>query len=157
MEILLPEFRQLLLLLKKHHVDFMVVGGYAVIFYGYSRATTDIDILLKPDNQNRTKLIAALTEFGISGKSLDQLKVTDFTGIQFFYFGKKPGKIDFLTRISGVKFDEAELQVNHFVLEKQKIPVIPYQYLILSKITTDRIQDKADIDMLQKIREKRKK
>jgi hypothetical protein len=157
MEILLPEFRQLLLLLKKHHVDFMVIGGYAVIYYGYSRTTTDIDILLKPDNGNRTKLVAALTEFGISLKSINKLKEIDFTGIQLFYFGNKPRRIDFLTMINGVSFAEADAQVNHFMLEKQKIPVIPYQYLILSKFSTDRIQDKADIEMLQKINKKRKK
>jgi hypothetical protein len=58
---------------------------------------------------------------------------------------------------NGVSFAEADAQVNHFILEKQKIPVIPYQYLILSKFSTDRIQDKADIEMLQKINNKKKK
>lgn len=63
MYLLLPEFKLLLLLLKKHGVNFMLKGGYAVIYYGYERSTNDLDIWLQPQNDNREKLIEALKEF----------------------------------------------------------------------------------------------
>ena len=152
MEIVLPEYKHLLLLLNKHNVEYMLIGGYAVIYYGYERSTTDMDIWLKPENVNRDKLIAALKEFEINSESLVKLSVLDFNQIQFFFFGEKPRRIDFLTKINNVTFDEAYPVVNFLPLQNEKIPVIQYEHLILSKISNNREQDKADVDMLQKIR-----
>ena len=53
MDILLPEYKALLLLLKKNDVSFMLIGGYAVIYYGYERTTSDMDIWLEPTNANK--------------------------------------------------------------------------------------------------------
>lgn len=58
------EHRELLTALIKNKVDFMLVGGYAVIHYGYDRSTGDMDIWLKTGNRNRDKLINALKDFG---------------------------------------------------------------------------------------------
>ena len=89
MDFLLPEYKQLLTLLLKHNVNFMLIGGYAVIYYGYERTTTDLDIWLEPDNSNRDKLLRALTEFGIDDKSTNTLSKEDFTTPQLFYFGNR--------------------------------------------------------------------
>lgn len=157
MDILLPEFKELLLLLNKYKVNYMLIGGYAVIYYGYERSTTDMDIWLKPDNENRDKLLLALKEFGIGNESLTQVSKTDFTQIQCFFFGQKPRRIDFLTRISGVTYAKAEEKVNYFPLKDEKVPIIHYNHLILSKICNERPQDKADVDRLQKINQFKKK
>lgn len=157
MQSLLPEYKHLLALLVKHHVDFMIIGGYAVIYYGYPRTTIDLDVWLKPDNDNRSKLIEALKEFGVSTDSLNKLSGTDFNGTHCFYFGEYPIRTDFLTKISGVNYSDAAHKVNYFTIEKQKIPIIHFEHLILSKISTDRIQDKADVEMLQKIVAAKKK
>lgn len=157
MDILLDEYKKLLLLLVKHKVDFMLIGGYAVIYYGYERSTTDMDIWLKPDNNNRDKLIPALKEFGIKSVDLEKLSSADFKTIQFFYFGTRPLRIDFLTKISGVGFEEAAAQANHFPLADKKVPIIHFNHLILSKITNERTQDKADVEELQKIQALKKK
>jgi hypothetical protein len=152
MDILLPEFKQILLLLNKHKVNYMLIGGYAVIYYGYERNTTDMDIWLKPDNKNRDALIKALKEFGIMSDDLNTLGTKDFSQIQFFFFGKKPRRIDFLTHISGITYDKAEQEVNYFQLSSnEKIPIIQYHHLILSKISNERSKDKTDVDELQKI------
>lgn len=153
MDFLLPEYKQLLILLLKHKVRFMLIGGYAVIYYGYERTTTDIDIWLQPDNANREKLIQALSEYGIGKKSQNELRKADFSQPQLFYFGDRPRRIDFLTKIKGVTFDEAIAEVHHFVYADLKIPIIQYHHLIRSKITNERPQDKADVEMLQKIRQ----
>jgi hypothetical protein len=151
MDILLPEFKRLLLLFNKHNVNYMLIGGYAVIYYGYERTTSDMDIWLEPTNSNRDKLNRALKEFGIGEKSLQAVSELDFTQIQFFFFGQKPARIDFLTKVNGVTYPEAIAQVNYFPLENEKVPIIQYHHLILTKISNDRLKDKADVEELQKI------
>jgi hypothetical protein len=123
MNILVPEFKQLLLALLKHKVNFILIGGYAVMYYGYERPTGDLDIWLEPDNLNRDKLISALREFGIDEEDLVKLGKCDLSKVQFFYFGEKPRRIDFLTRISNVEFKEAFPKVRYLPLQDKEIPV----------------------------------
>lgn len=150
--VLLKEHQQILSALIKHHVNFILIGGYAVIHYGYERTTGDMDIWLQLGNENRDKLIGALTDFGIEDEGLEQLKLLDFTSpIQTIHIGVPPRSIDFLTLISNVKFDEAITKVNYFQLENFEVPVIHCDDLILSKITSKRLKDKADIEELQRI------
>ena len=150
--VLLDEHQQMLSALIKHNVNFMLVGGYAVIHYGYERTTGDMDIWLQMGNENRDKLINALIDFGIEEEGLEKLKKVDFTGpIQTIHIGLPPRSIDFLTLISNVKFEDAILNVNYFQLENITVPVIHYNDLILSKLTSNRIKDKADIEELQRI------
>lgn len=115
-----------------------------------------MDIWLKPDNENRDKLIEALKEFGVLQTDLKELATKDFSKIQFFYFGTKPQRIDFLNRISGVAFDEVESVLNYFPLGDIKVPIIQYHHLILSKISNERGKDKTDVEELQKINKFRK-
>jgi hypothetical protein len=157
MDILLPEYKKMLILLTKHDVKFMLIGGYAVIFHGYERLTTDMDIFLEPENVNRDRLIFALQDFGIDQNSLQKLAVLDFKKIQMFHFGERPNRIDFLTKINLVTFSEAAIEARSFPFGNILIPIIQYHHLILSKMTTDRPQDKADIEMLQKINSLKKK
>lgn len=156
MEILLPEFKQLLFLLNKHKVSYMLIGGYAVIYYGYQRNTTDMDIWLQPENENKNKLILALREFGIGDESLQLISGLDFNHTQFFYFGEQPRRIDFINKISGVNFNEAIAEVKFLPLENERVPVINYRHLILSKISNERAKDKADVEELQRINKYRK-
>ena len=157
MDILLPEYKTLLLLLKKYDVNFMLIGGYAVIYYGYERTTSDMDIWLEPSNQNKEKLVHALTEFGVLQEDLNRLSDIDYSKHQFFFFGKKPRRIDFLNFITGVTYAEAIKEANLFPLKDQKIPIIQYHHLILSKISNNRDKDKADIAELQRIDKYRNK
>lgn len=85
------------------------------------------------------------------------LATKDFSKIQFFFFDKKPRRIDFLTRINGVTYIEAEKEVNYFPLQNEKVPIIQYHHLILSKISNERGKDKADIEELQKINQFKKR
>lgn len=151
------EHREILEVLLKHKVDFMLVGGYAVIHYGYDRTTGDMDIWLKTGSENRDKLINSLKDFGITEADLETLKKMDFNNpVPVFYFGAEPRRIDFITKISNVAFDEAIRQVNFIELENIQVPVIHYNHLISSKLTSSRLKDKADIEELQKINKFRK-
>ncbi len=151
MDILLEEHKKLLLLLLKHNVEFMLIGGYAVIYYGYQRVTSDMDIWLNPNNDNRDKFINALQEQGIIQEDTDAITQMDFTQIQVLHIGEKPNKIDFLTKVQGLTFEEADSKKVCFPLKDKKVPIIQYHHLITLKIIAGRPQDKADVDILQKI------
>lgn len=152
------DHQQLLSALLKNKVDFMLIGGYAVIHYGYDRNTGDMDIWLKRGNENRDKLIAGLKEFGIIDEHLKMLADMDFTKpIPVFYFGNEPRRFDFITMLSNITFEDAIEQVNYIEMDSLRVPVIYYNHLIASKLTSSRLKDKADIEELEKINKYRNK
>jgi len=151
MNILLEAHKNFLLLLLKHKVEFILIGGYAVIYYGYERGTADMDIWLKPDNNNREKFAETLKSYGIIEEDIQKVKKLDFTKINAFHIGKKPNKIDFLTKIVGVNFTEADQKKVYFMLSGKQVPVISYHHLITNKMLSVRLKDKADVEELQKI------
>ncbi|MEO5571438.1 MAG: hypothetical protein ABIT08_05175 [Bacteroidia bacterium] len=157
MDIFLDEHKKFLLLLLKHKTEFILIGGYAVIIHGYQRGTGDMDIWLKPDNDNKPKFIEALREHGIREEILVQVDKMDFTETKVMHIGEKPNKIDFLTKVQGLKYGEADLEKKLIPLNDVFIPVIDYHHLIILKMLADRPQDKADIDILQKINQFKKK
>jgi predicted nucleotidyltransferase len=134
-------------------VDFIIIGGYSVIFYGYMRTTGDLDIWLKPDNSNKEKLITALAKTGLDEDFLEQVSKSDFTKHQAFSIWKEPERVDFLTIINLVSFDDAAKGKIIAETGGLKVPFIPLEQLVLSKINTGRLKDKADIEELQKIQE----
>lgn len=142
------EFFEVLL---KNKVQFLLIGGYAVIAHGYNRTTGDIDIWLNPSAENKVKFIAALSELEFDEESLNYLNTIDFTKAQAFSYGENPCRIDFLTKINQVEFDEAYAEQLKFELRNLTVPIIQLKHLILSKINTGRIKDAADIEELQRI------
>ncbi|HPE34404.1 MAG TPA: nucleotidyltransferase [Bacteroidales bacterium] len=157
MDFLIKEHKEMLLQLTANKVDFMLIGGYSVIYYGYSRGTEDMDIWLKPDNRNKEKLITTLSKLGINREDLDKLGKLDFTIPQVFFIGKKPLKIDFLTHVEGVTWDEAVGETRRFPLENEQIPVVAYHHLITMKMVSSRARDKNDVEQLQHINKYRNK
>lgn len=91
LNIFIEEHRQMLYALTKHTVSFMLIGGYAVIHYGYDRGTGDMDIWLQTGKDNRDKLSGALKEFGIVDEHIETLQKMDFDKpIPVFFFGDPP-------------------------------------------------------------------
>ncbi len=152
MNILIEEHHDILICLNKANVNYMLIGGYAVIYYGYDRVTGDMDIWIEPSNSNKERLITALEYFGIFDEQLQQLAQLDFTVPQVFYFGQKPKRIDFLTKLTGVKFNDAFKLANNITVKDFIVPLIHYNQLIISKTNTGRTKDLADIEELEKIR-----
>jgi predicted nucleotidyltransferase len=149
---------ELLQALLKHEVEFLIVGGYAVNYYGYRRTTGDIDIWIKPNNDlNKKKILTALATLGVEEDKITELNKMDFSKPLVFVDGEEPFKIDFMTYISKVNFEEAYSNKTTAYLEEIKVPFISYQDLILSKFSTGRPQDKLDIDTLQKINNLKRK
>jgi hypothetical protein len=157
MALFLKEHKRILLLLAKHKVKFILIGGYAVIYYGYERTTTDMDLWLKPNNENRNKFIGALKEDNFVQSAVDDLYKMDFTETQVLHIGKRPNKIDFLTKVHGLDFHEAAAKQVLLPLEDHHIAVLHFDDVIISKMLLGRPQDKADVDMLKKIQRYRNK
>lgn len=157
MDILFKAHKELLILLLESNVDYMLIGGYSVIYYGYNRGTNDMDLWLMPDNQNKLKLLQALKKFGINPADLKKLEALDFTETRMFFIGEAPDKIDFLTKVQNVVWEEAIRNVNYFEYEGHLIPIVDFEDLILMKMASNRLKDKADVEELQKIRKFRKK
>lgn len=157
MDFLFEPHKVLLLLLNECKVDFLLIGGYSVIYYGYSRGTNDMDLWLKPDNNNKLKLLSSLQKYGIQPNDLKRLSEIDFTTTNVFYIGNVPYKIDFLTKVQNVNWDEAIVNANYFPFQNIQIPIVNYNDLILMKIASNRLKDQADVEELQKIRKFKKK
>ncbi len=151
MSIFFKEHQEILALLNKHNVRYLIIGGYAVIFHGYARTTGDLDIWLKPSNDNKLALVKALSEAKYDESDLQTLSSFDFEEHQVFSIGTRPSKIDFLTRINQVQFDTAYNQRVEDQYEKLVVPVISLANLVLSKFNTGRQKDISDIEELQKI------
>jgi hypothetical protein len=156
MDIFLDDHKDFLMLLLKHEVDFMLIGGYAVIYYGYERTTGDMDIWLKPSNENKIRFIEALRSYGINKNHLDAVNEMNFENTQVLHIGERPNKIDFLTKVQGLSYNEADVKKDLLPLKDKFVPVIDYNHLIILKMLAGSPQDKADIDMLQKIHKNKK-
>lgn len=157
MNLFIEEHRQMLLSLVKHDVKFMLIGGYAVIHYGYERSTGDMDIWLQLGNENKDRLVNALMEFGIADEDVGQLQEMDLSNpVPVFFIGTPPRRIDFVTAISRLTFENAIISATHFRLGEAQIPVIHYDDLILSKMFTGRAKDKGDVEELQRINKYKK-
>ncbi len=133
------------------NVDFILIGGYAVNFHGYNRATADMDIWLNPDNQNKLKFLEFLKSEGFDKESLEHINKIDFTKHAAFHIGEKPLQVDFLTIISGIAFPEANAKKQLLPFGESSVPVLHIDHLILSKISSNRPKDKLDVEELQGI------
>jgi hypothetical protein len=145
----LPEdFRDLLIELADAGAEFAVVGGYAVAFHGHPRATKDIDILVKPSTDNAARVYRALAAFGapLHAFEVTEADFVDYDGV--LQIGVPPFRIDILTSIEAVVFDEVVADEDAFVVEGRRIPVIGRASLLKNKRAVGRPQDLADIAAL---------
>ena len=151
MDTLTLAHKTLLTGLLKADVNFLLIGGYAVNYHGYPRYTNDMDIWLKPDEENKIKFAKFLRQIDISPESINHILTLNFTMTNAFHLGQNETRIDFLTKISGVTFDEAEKEKVFLTLDNKNIPVIHFDHLIKNKILSARPKDLADVDELQKV------
>ena len=144
------DFRDILSAFCEAKVEFMLVGAYAVAAHGLPRATGDIDLWIKCSETNAARVWIALTKFGAPLLNLSQ---DDFiipgTVVQL---GVAPRRIDILTQITGVKYEEAEPRRMVIEIEGLTVPVIGLTDLLHNKAEVGRPQDKADVARLQQLR-----
>ena len=127
--------------------DFLVVGAYAMAAHGYPRATGDIDLWVRPTNANAARVWEALRAFGAP---TSRIAVEDFSTPDIVYqIGTAPRRIDILTSISGVEFDQAWEGRISVELEGLAVPVIGRDHLLVNKRASGRPKDLADAETLE--------
>jgi hypothetical protein len=142
-----PDFRDILSALHAEQAEFLVIGSYAVAVYGRARATEDLDIWVRPTEQNSKRVMRALLRFGAP---TSMLTAEDFQADDaVFQVGNPPWRIDILTSIDGVTFEEAWPDRQQWIVENLAIPVISRQHLIANKRAVGRIKDLADVEELE--------
>jgi predicted nucleotidyltransferase len=140
------DYKDMLQCLSDHRVRFLLVGAYALAVHGYPRATKDIDFFVWATPENAVSLMNALTQFGAP---LDGVSAADFSskGI-VFQIGNSPRRVDILTSISGVEFEQAYANRRIVILEGLEVPVISLADLIINKRASARPQDLVDVEKL---------
>lgn len=147
---LTADLSDILIELHDAEAEFVVIGGHAVAFYGHVRATKDLDVLVRPTDENSRKVYLALAAYGAP---LDTFEVAekDFAGYGgVLQIGLPPRRIDILNQASGVTFDEAIANAETFEIEGRSIRVIGLQALLANKRSAAREQDLADVAALTK-------
>ena len=140
------DFRDFFALLNAHEVKFMIVGGYALAFHGAPRFTGDIDVFVKPNHENAKRIINALADFGFS--SLD-LTFDDFQDQnKVIQLGLPPVRIDIITSISGVTWEEADASKEPGHFGDVSVFYIGKTQYITNKRSTGRKKDIADLEAL---------
>lgn len=140
------DFKDLLELLNSHKIKYLITGGYALAYHGAPRYTGDIDLFVKPDPDNAKQIISALDEFGFG--SLGLTKEDFMEPNQIIQLGVAPGRIDIITSISGVSWEEANTGKVEGTCGGVPVYFVGREQFVKNKKATGRQKDLADIEAL---------
>jgi len=142
-----PDFRDLLAAFNAEGVDYLVVGAHALAAHGHVRATEDLDVWVRATPENALRVLKALRAFGAP---LHDLTEADLVQVGLvFQIGLAPIRIDVLTGVDGLDFDQAWADRVQTKFAGLPTAVLSREHLILNKKATGRTQDLADIERLQ--------
>jgi hypothetical protein len=143
----LPEdWRAFIESLNSNGVEYVIVRAVALAYHGFPRYTGDLDVLIRNSPENAKRLESALAAFGFAALGL---KAADFDeAYRVIQLGVPPNRIDLLTSITGVSFDEAWADRVEADVEGIPVSFISRQALVRNKRLTGRAQDKADLEAL---------
>ena len=152
---MMPEdLKELLRAFNDHAVKYVVVGGYAFGVHAEPRATKDLDIFVRADEENSKAVFRALAQYGAP---LGDLTPADFRDGTTFQIGQPPARIDILQNIDGITFDEAwENRIEGLIDGEIQAAVISRDDLIRNKLATGREQDILDVKKLRAAKQKDK-
>lgn len=142
------DFKEMLSCLKEEEVDFIIVGAYSLAAHGFPRATGDLDIWVRNNSENAQKIMRALLKFGAP---ISNLSEADFTASDVVVqLGVEPCRIDLLTGIDGVEFDEAWRNKVSITIDELEIDILSKGDLLRNKLAMSRDKDQGDIAWLEK-------
>lgn len=147
MSLLPSDFKDFLRLLNSKQVEYLLIGGYAVGYYGYARATADIDIWIAINPENAQKVVDAIREFGFNVEGLTSELFLQPNKIA--RMGVPPFRIEVLTTISGVSFEECYAEKTVDVLDGVEVNIISLKDLKLNKRASGRLKDLNDLENLE--------
>jgi hypothetical protein len=149
---LTKDSREFIECLRSNKVEFLIVGAVAVSWHGFPRYSGDIDFFVRPGRENALRVMAALGQFGFGklGIALDDLSAED----RVIQLGVEPNRIDLMTSISGVSFDEAWQTHVPAMLDGVAVQLIGRDALIQNKQASGRPKDLIDLAELTRVSRK---
>jgi hypothetical protein len=145
------DFLDMLDALRDAEVEFLVVGAHAMAAHGVARATGDIDLFVRANRENADRIIRALQAFGAPlkqhGVSADDFEAPDVV----YQIGLPPRRIDLLTSISGVSFDEAWASRTEHRVHGRSVAFLGRAMLVQNKRATGREKDLVDVHLLDEL------
>lgn len=141
-----PDFKELLKLFNSHGVEYLLVGGFSVGYYGYPRSTGDIDLWVGTSRRNAERIVAALSEFGFGATTLSvqQFREED----RIVRMGVPPLRVDILTGVSGLKFRKCYAARRNARIDGIQVNVISLEHLKENKRASGRHKDLDDLENL---------
>lgn len=133
-------------------VRYAVVGGFALAFHGVIRATKDVDILIEPTLENATRALKALE--GLKWGIAREIDPGEVVAKPLTIIGDEP-RVDLLTLAWSVRYADAAPRIDRVQIEGVEVPFVDLDTLIRTK-QTDRLQDKADVEELERVKQLRK-
>jgi len=140
------DFKDFLSLLNAHEVKYLLIGGYAVAFHGYPRATADMDIWVSRTDENARKLVSVLEEFGFGDIASARQAFTQADRV--IRMGVPPLRIELITSISGVEFDACYAERIENVIDDVRVNILSLADLKRNKKAAGRPRDLADLEEL---------
>ena len=141
------DFSDMLSALSAEGVEYLLIGAYAMAAHGVPRATGDIDIWVRPSPDNADRVLRALARFGAP---LGELRAADLAGEgMVFQVGVAPNRVDVMTAIDGVTFEEAWSHRETRAIDGVTLTVIGRDDLIRNKRATGRARDRGDAELLE--------
>jgi hypothetical protein len=145
-----PDFVDVIVAFADAGVEFVIVGAYALAFHGSPRASGDIDLFVRPTQENAARVVRALEAFG-APLAAHGVATADFARKGAVYqIGLPPRRIDVLTEISGVTFEEAWATRETAEVENHAVHIIGRAELVRNKLAAGRPKDIADVARLKK-------
>lgn len=144
-------FREFIALLEKQRVRYLVIGGYAVGLHGFPRYTGDLDVFVAVSPENADRVLAAFAEFGFADLGLAAADFLERDTV--VEIGREPMKIQVLTGIDGVTFEQCYAGRVEFDDAGLRIPFIGLEELLKNKAASPRGKDQIDLVELQKVKQ----
>ncbi len=141
-----PDFSEFLSLLNSAQVEYLLLGGYAVAYYGVPRATGDMDVWVNPDPANTARLVVALRQFGFTEAAITPERFAK-PG-QVFRMGMPPLRIELLTSVTGLDFRAAYAQRRVVRIDDVEVALIDLGDLKANKRAVGRRKDLDDVEHL---------
>lgn len=147
-KILNKDFREFIQSFEKNNVEYILVGGFAVILHGYPRTTGDIDLWVNRTKDNYKKIEFAFLDFGMP---LFDMTLDNFLHHKYwdvFTFGKSPVAIDIMVKVKGLEFETSFKNAVFFKDEDLNLRTLSKDDLIKAKLAVKRGKDLDDLENL---------
>ncbi len=153
------EFLLFLRCAQQNGLRYLCIGGYAVNYHGFHRATEDLDIWIAPTDENKNRFLQTLRCMNYAEEELADIREEDFTTYFMCTLGTRPNVIDVLTIVhKNISFDEAEKEmIVHTLQDGTGIKLVPFSFLKEMKLRSTRQKDLWDVARLEELFNKQKK